>query len=88
MSALEKAEKWDKVTKYLEISGGFLECDESIVLDILKKGTENHDKLEAIKKTVEDMMNKEVEDEVTLHYYKRKILKILGGLCGEKEPKR
>ena len=45
----EKAEKWDKVIEYLEITGTFLECDESIVMDVLKKGTERRLKLEAVK---------------------------------------
>ena len=45
----EKAEKWDKVTEYLEITHSFLECDESIVMDVLKKGTERRLKLEAVK---------------------------------------
>lgn len=45
----EKAEKWDKVTEYLEITHSFLECDESIVMDVLKKGTERRKKLEAVR---------------------------------------
>jgi len=47
-------EKWDKVVEYLQISGVFLECDESIVLDVLKKGTENHQNLEAIRCVIND----------------------------------
>jgi len=35
------------------------------------------DKLEAVKKIVEKM-REEVEDEITLHHYKREINKILG----------
>ena len=45
----EKAEKWDKVVAHLEISGTFLECDDSIVMAVLRKTTENREKLEAVK---------------------------------------
>ena len=48
----EKAQKWDKVVEYLQISGVFVDCDEEIVMDVLRTGSLNSDKVRICKEYV------------------------------------
>ena len=72
---MEKARKWDQVVEYLEVSGVFVECDESIVMDVLKTGTFNHEKLENLSQLFEEIDYKlENVDE----WMMKQVKKILG----------
>ena len=79
---MEKARKWDQVVEYLEVSGVFVECDESIVMDVLKTGTFNHEKLENLSQLFEEIDYKlENVDE----WMMKQVKKILGSRLSKGE---